>query len=95
MRCYLIFPLKVGGVHEHFVFSSLLDWSLQLGLKRRERNAVKSVVVCKNEEQRYVCTGVDSCISTKLFWPEKRLRWLFEALWDTGVSRGAIAVLYG
>ena len=72
--------MKVGGVHEHFILFSVLDWSLQLGLKRREPNVAKSVVVCKNEEQRNVCTGVDSCISMELFWPETRLRWLFEAL---------------
>ena len=65
-------PCKVVAYFPHisrwctlaFCFLFSLDWSLQLGLKRRERNVVKSVVICKSEEQRNVCTGADSCIST-------------------------------
>ena len=62
------------------------EWSLQLDLKRRERNVVKPVIVCKSEEQRDVCTGTDSCILMNLFWPGKRLKWLFEAGWEAKVS---------
>ena len=40
------------------LFSLSVGWNLQLGLKRKERNVVKSVVACKSEEQRDVFTGV-------------------------------------
>ena len=54
-----------------FIFS--LDWSLQLGLKQRERSIVKPVIVCTSNEQRDVCTGTDSYTSMDLFGQERDL----------------------
>ena len=45
------------------------------------------MVVRKSEEQRYVFTGADSCISMDLFWPGKKFRWLVEV--DAEVSLGS------
>ena len=49
-----------------FCFLFSVVQSIQVGFKANERNVVKPVIVCKNEEQRDAVTDAWSCISMGL-----------------------------